>query len=405
LLTVDGVRSDVAVLPRGATEPRAVVESAADGRYVEPSHIVYVRDSLLMAVPFDLDRLAVTGAPFALEEDVLVAAGTGRPAMNSGAAQFDVSRSGTMVFATGGLYPAEPSRLVWVDRSGHVEAIHTSTGGFTRPRLSPDGRRFVVSLKPASPAEPSGVYIGDLARNALTPLTRTNEWGPMWSADGSHILFMQEDGMGRIRADASAPIERLHDGIAYPHTMTRDGATLVFAKPSSDAGSNIWMMSLGPDPTPRPLLNSPANEAWAELSPDSKWLAYGSDSSGRFEVYVQPFPDPGQREQISFGGGDSPLWSRSGRELFFLNRGDQPGTLRMYVVDVTLRSTITSGQPRPLFEGRFGRTGGPTAYDVSADGSRFLMTEWLDLPKQPVTRLRVVLNWFDELRRAQNLSR
>jgi eukaryotic-like serine/threonine-protein kinase len=367
---------------------------------------VFARDSLLMAVPFDLDRLAVTGASFALEEDVLVAGGSGRPAVNSGAAQFDVAPSGTLVFATGGLFPAEPSRLVWVDRSGRIEAIHTSTGGFTRPRLSPDGRRIAVSLQPASPAEPSGVYIGDLARNALTPLTRTNEWAPMWSTDGSQILFMQEGGIGRVRADGSAPIERLLEGIAYPHTITPDGATLLFQKPSADAGSNIWMMSLGADRTPRPLLNSPANEAWAELSPDGKWLAYGTDSSGHFEVYVQPFPGPGQREQISFGDGDSPLWNRNGRELFFLGRrGDQPGTVSVHAVDVTTGNAFTAGKPRLLFEGRFGRTGGPTAYDVSLDGSRFLMTEWLDPPKQPVTRIHVVLNWFDELRRAQSLSK
>jgi hypothetical protein len=340
-----------------------------------------------------------------LEEDVLVADGSARPAANSGAVQFDVSRSGTLVFATGGLYPAEPSRVVWVDRSGHVEALHTATGVFTRPRLSPDGRRIAVSLQPASRAEPSGIYVGDLARNALTPLTRTNEWGPLWSADGSHVLFMQADGIGRVRADGSAPIERLHAGLAYPHTITRDGATLLFQKPSSNAGSNIWMMSLGADRTPRPLLNSPANESWAELSPDDKWLAYGSDSSGRFEVYVQPFPGPGQREQISYGGGDSPLWSRNGRELFFLTPGDQPGAVRVNTVDVTPGSAFTSGKPRVLFQGRFGRTGGPTAYDVAPDGRRFLMTEFLDPPRQPVTRIHVVLNWFEELRRAQNLNK
>ena len=405
LLTLSNFRSDVAVLPRGETEPRLLIESATDARYVEPSHLVFAREGLLMAVPFDLDRLAVTGAPFALEEDVLLADGSGRPALNSGAAQFDVSRSGTLVFATGGLYPAEPSRVVWVDRSGRVEPIHTATGGFTRPRLSPDGRRFAVSLGAASPTEPSGIYIGDLARNALTPLTRTREWGPMWSADGTQILFRQEDGMGRVRADGSAPIERLHEGTAYPLSITRDGATLLFQMPSADSGSNVWMMAIGGDRTARPLLNSPANESWAELSPDGKWLAYGSDSSGRFEVYVQPFPGPGQREQISYGGGDSPLWSRNGRELFFMTGGDQPGIVRVNAVDVTLGGAFTSGEPRVLFEGRFGRTGSPTAYDVSPDGRRLLMTEYLDPPKQPVTRMRVVLNWFEELRRAQNLSK
>jgi len=405
LLTVDGDPSQVAVLPRGASEPRRLIEAATDARYVEPSHLVFARDALLMAVPFDLDRLAVTGAPFALEEDLLISDGSGRPAANSGAAHFDVARSGTLVFATGGRYPAEPSRVVWVDRAGRVEALQTSTGGFTRPRLSPDGRRVAVTLRPASAAEPSGIYIADLARNALTPLTRGGEWGPLWSADGSEVLFMMTDGMGRVRADGSAPIERLLQGTAYPHTITRDGATLVFQKTGRDSGADIWVMPLGTDRTPRPLLNSPANESWAELSPDGKWLAYGSDSSGRPEVYVQSFPGPGTREQISSGGGDSPLWNRNGRELFYLSRGEAPGTIRVNTVDVTLGSTVTAGTPRQLFEGRFGRTGGPTAYDVSLDGSRLLMSESLVPPIQPVTRIRVVLNWFEELRRAQTLSK
>jgi hypothetical protein len=216
----------------------------------------------------------------------------------------------------------------------------------------------------------------------LTRLTTTREWGPLWSADGSHVLFMQADGMGRVRLDGSAPIERLHDTLAYPHTVTPDGRAVLFQKPGQATGSDIWIMSLAEDRSARPLLNSPANEAWAELSPDGKWLAYGADWSGRFEVYIQPFPGPRPREQVSFGGGDSPLWSRSGRELFFLTPGDAPGTVRMNAVEVTIGTAFTSGKPRVLFQGRFGRTGGPTAYDVSPDGRRFLTIEYLDPAKQ-----------------------
>ena len=250
-----------------------------------------------------------------------------------------------------------------------------------------------------------GIYIADLVRKGLTPLTRTDEWGPLWSAERLAGPVQAGGCIGRVRADGSASIERLHDESAYPHSITHDGAALLFQKTSSDAGSDIWMMSLGAERTPRPVLSSPANESWAEVSPDGKWLAYGSDSSGRFEVYVQPFPGQGQREQISIGGGNSPLWSRNDRKLFFLTSGDQPGTVRLNSVDVTPGSAFAAGKPRPLFTGRFGHTGGPTAYDVSADGSRFLMCKFLDPPKQPVTRVRVVLNWFEELRRAQNLSR
>jgi len=155
----------------------------------------------------------------------------------------------------------------------------------------------------------------------------------------------------------------------------------------------------------RPYLSGVSSASKPSFSPDGRWLAYESAETGRIEVYVQSFPGPGTREQISSGGGDSPLWNRNGRELFYLSRGEAPGTIRVNTVDVTLGSTVTAGTPRQLFEGRFGRTGGPTAYDVSLDGSRLLMSESLVPPIQPVTRIRVVLNWFEELRRAQTLSK
>ena len=404
LLTLAGEDgSSIAVLPPGITEPRVLIESGTDGRFVAPSHIVFARDELLMAVPFDLDRLEITGTPFALEENVMVADGASAPAANSGAAAFDVARAGTLVFATGGRYPPQPERLVWVDRSGRIEEIKTSAGGFAVPRLSPDGRRVAVALPAAAGGQPDGIALVDLERNAITPLTRAGEWGPLWSPDGRQILFSQSGGMGRVRADGSSAIERLGNARGYPHSVTADGRTLLFGTVGPDSGSDIWTMPLDGTGPPKPLLNSPANEAWAALSPDEKWLAYGSDSSGRFEVYVQPFPALGSREQISVGGGDSPLWRRDGRELFYLTSAE--GRATVHAVDVSTGSIFTSGKPRPLFTGRFNRTGSPTAYDVSPDGARFLLSERLDPPSQPVTRVQVVLNWFEELRKAQALNR
>jgi hypothetical protein len=139
LLTVSEPSRAVAVLTPAATEPRRLIESAADGRHVETGHILYAgEDGLLMAVPFDLDRLAVTGTAFAVEENIMLADGSGAPAANSSAAQFDVASSRTLVFATGGSFTAVPSRPVWVDRSGRIEPIETAAGNFSRPQLSPD---------------------------------------------------------------------------------------------------------------------------------------------------------------------------------------------------------------------------------------------------------------------------
>jgi eukaryotic-like serine/threonine-protein kinase len=392
LLTLRGPRA--AVLPTGETNVRVVLDSATNARYVAPGHLVFARDGQLMAAPFDLESLSVNGEPVALVNDVMEATGSARPAANSGAAQFAVAASGTLVYASGGMYPPELSRPVWVDRSGRIEPLDAPPGGYTRPRLSPDGRHVAVTYRPVSPREPSGIFIFDLERRAATRLTRDGEWGPLWSTDGSRVLFMQNDGLGQTRADGSGSIERLRARLSYPLSVSPDGTMLAFHTLDPQTGADIWLMTLA-DRTERPLVRTAANETWAEISPDGRWFVYGANTSGRYEIYIDRFPNGGMRQRISVDGGSSPLWSRSGRELFFV-RG--AALDEVWVVDVTAGNTFTAGTPRRLFTGRFGMTGAPTAYDISLDGSRLLMTEELEPPKQPVTRLHVVLNWQEELK-------
>jgi hypothetical protein len=147
----------------------------------------------------------------------------------------------------------------------------------------------------------------------------------------------------------------------------------------------------------RPWLKTPANEAWAEFSPDGKWMAYASDVSGRFEVYVQPFPGPGPRQQVSIDGANSPLWSRDGKRLFFVTR--EPDKTKIQAVDVGPGNPPSFSRPHILFSGNYGTLGGPTSYDVAPDGKSLLMVEYLDPPPTPTTALHVVLNWTQELRR------
>ena len=399
LLTQSADRANIALLPRGAKEPQVIIESATDGRYVASGHIVFTRDGLLMGVPFDLERLVVTGAPFALVDDVMEA--------NTGTAQFHVTPSGTLVYAAGGRSPEHPTRLVWVDRSGQVEPIETPVGSYVRPRLSTDGRRVAITTFDApGPRADRGLVIIDLERNASTRLKVKEAWGPLWSRDGQDVYLAQNDGLGRTHADGSGPVERLHEGPGptYPHSTSPDGSVLAVQRFSPHTSSDIWLLSLGTDHTPRPLLQSSANEAWAEFSPDGRWLAYGSDTSGQYQVYVQPFPGSGPRQQISFEGASSPLWARSGRELFYVVSG-KSGAVTLRVVDVAPGPKFTVGKPRDLFTGHFIMAGGPTAYDVSLDDKRLLLVQELDSPKLPATRLRVVLNWFGELRRAQGMNK
>jgi len=157
-------------------------------------------------------------------------------------------------------------------------------------------------------------------------------------------------------------------------------------------GSDIWALAAAGDRQSRVVVRSPGNDGYPRLSPDGRWLAYVSNESGRSEVFVQPYPGPGTRVQISADGGIEPLWSRDGRELFYRN-GE-----RMMAVDVTTAPTFRAGTPRVLSEGRFlFSPNGVAGYDVAADG-RFLMIQPLH-PDPPTNQIQVVLNWFDELRR------
>jgi eukaryotic-like serine/threonine-protein kinase len=150
---------------------------------------------------------------------------------------------------------------------------------------------------------------------------------------------------------------------------------------------------------PQPLIQTPSNDAYPDLSPDGRWLAYASDDGGRSEVYVRPFPGPGGRQQISTSGGTAPAWGKNSRELFYMSPTDESGTIAMMAVDVST-GTPFKGMPKVLFKGRrVAHMQGLRGYDVTRDGQRFIMAQWVDAPPpQPVTEINLVLNWIDELK-------
>jgi serine/threonine-protein kinase len=396
-------RSEIAVLPRGETTPRILVKDGADARYSPSGHLVFVRHGTLMGIRFDLTRLTVTGEPVALIEGVQHASGSGAPGANSQAGQFDLADSGTLVFATGGLYPATPSRLGWISRTGQVEPLTSPAGEYVVPRLSPDGSRIAVTYYPASASrEDGGIFILDLARGSFRRIAGADAWGPKWSHDGAGVYFRLPRGLGIAPADGSGPPDVRFDSPApaFPSAISPDGSTLVFLTGSPASGSDIWTLALGGDRSAKPWLQTSATEAWPDLSPDGRWMAYGSDSSGKTEVYVRPFPGPGSPQQVSVDGGDSARWSRDGREIFYHVRRvvDGQSVACMMAVDVTITATVTAGRPHQLFCGNYMTVGGPTGYDLSKDGRRFLMVQFLDQPKQPITHLSVITNWTEMLR-------
>ena len=303
-----------------------LVTGGSDGRYVSSGHLIYVRLGTLMAVPFDLVRLAVTGGATGVIDGVMQAADRNLSDMaNTLAGQFTVSDTGALVYLTGGAVAGAERSLAWVDRHGTSQALRVPPRPYFVPRLSPDGQRVAVST-----TEIRQVWSFDIARGALSPVTLDGQSGyGIFSPDGKRIVFRSgaaggEDNLYWRAADGSGDVERLTTSARSqtPGSWSPDGTTLAFVEEGDSTGTgffqfDIWALSIG-DRKTRALIHTAANEMTPEFSPDGRWLAYVSNESGRNEVYVQPYPGPGERHLISTNGGEQPAWSANGRELFYV---------------------------------------------------------------------------------------
>ena len=375
----------------GTGERRVLAQGAGSGRYVASGHLVYNRDGAqnLMALPFDLARLQVAGGPaVALVEQVWEGGAEG--------AQFAVSDAGTMAYVSSHPHRYE-RRLVWIDRQGKVEPTSAPPRPYYDPRISPDGQQVAVSSEEST----ERVWTYNFARATLTALTSAgvSSQSPVWMTAGMRIVYRGTRlGFRNLfwrAADGSDEEERLTTGenVQAPVSVSPDGTRLSYNESDRTTGNDIWMVTLDGDRKRERFLKTSASEANGHFSSDGQWLAYVSDVSGRSEVYVQPFPGPGGKWTISTEGGDEPVWSRDGRELFYRN-----GNVLM-AVPITLQPTFAAGVPRPLFRSDFEPSGTNTSgYDVSPDGRRFLMIQPTE-PEQPATQVSVVINWFEELRR------
>jgi serine/threonine protein kinase/Tol biopolymer transport system component len=398
--------ADVLVRSLSTGVEKVLFSDGADARYVSSGHIVFMRRGKLMAVPFDLERLTVTGGAVALVDDVMQAANMGNSGNDTGAGQFAVSRSGTLVYVTGGVEDDQPRELVWVRRDGTVEPVGAPHREFGGPRLSPDGRR--IAMFTAASLEDGGnrLWVYDIAQRALTPVTTSDErilWG-VWSPDSARLAY---EVLLPGRANLSS---RAADGTGRPHGITspgplnqaptswsRDGV-LAFVQSGEAINNDIWVVDMQGDSQPRPVVQSDANEQHPTFSPDGKWLAYSSNASGRWDVYVQPYPGPGPRVVVSSGGGIAPAWRGDGGELYYSAPGQDVDVMTAVTVTATA-SHFSAGPPRPLFPNRFGSTTPARGYDVTPDGQRFLMVRGVDAPPPRPRRMVLVENWGEELRR------
>ena len=324
--------------------------------------------------------------------------------------QYSVSATGSLVYVAGKPPPAPQARLVWVSRDGTEQSIGAPPRLYNQPRLSPDGRRVAIDVIEST----TQVWLYDLTRDTFSPFTfEGDNRHAVWAPDGKRLAFMStRDGGRQIfwkRADGSGDAEPLSGGgsttapdvFNIPCSWSRNGL-LAFARLAPAAAAELCVLRLDDGSTMRSGATAPvftrtrAADGAPQLSPDGRWMAYASEESGRREIYVQAFPGPGGRSQVSSDGGNEPLWRASGSELFYRS-GD-----RMMAVDISTDGEFLAGKPRQLFQGSYVLAGGGYAraqYDVSPDGQRFLMLKAVEQKSNPLTQIHVVLNWSDELSR------
>jgi len=341
-----------------------------------------------MAAPFDPQRLMVTGTAVPVVGGVLQSPG-------NGAAQYSFSATGSLVYVPGGSQ-ANQSSLVWVNRNGKEEPLAAPAHAYRGPRLSPDGRRIAVGIE----EQETQVWLYDLSRETLTRLTfegNTN-YAPVWTPDGKRIAFTSnKEGPSNVfwqLADGSGGLERLTTSEYFqgPFSWSPDGQLLTFLEITPTTGYDISVLHMQ-DRKAQSFLRTPFNESAQSFSPDGRWLVYISDESGRNEIYVQPYPGPGGKWQISTDGGTEPVWNRNGRELFYRSGN------KMIAVDIATQPSFAAGKPRILFEEPYLPTSATSPnYDVTPDGQRFLMLKPTEQALAAPTQINVVLNWFEELK-------
>jgi serine/threonine-protein kinase len=327
---------------------------------------------------------------------------------NSGVANYDISASGDLIYVPG--YADKGMRtLVWVNRNGQAELLPLPARPYLHPRISPDMHQLAIEIEGPN----HDFYTYDFARGVLSKMTTdgVSHW-PIWSPDGTQLVYrsgpMMAWRMWSVPADRSRPAEQLPgSGISQnAESWSPDGHAIAYTALTPEQGSHIMVESLEGSQESRPFADLKAPAGSPKFSPDGHWIAYCSNESGMAQVYVQAFPGPGAKIQVSNDGGTDPVWKRNGGELYFRNSDE------MMAVAVSTTPTFTAGHPRTLWKGHYSHgmstsCGPPGAtssnYDVTADGQRFLIIKD-EAPDTAFSRqIVVVLNWADEVTRLSRI--
>jgi serine/threonine-protein kinase len=386
----DDSLAQIGVLDVNTLEAKVVLTGGTDARYASTGHLVYASGQTLKAVPFDQETHQTTGDAVSLP-DMAIATRA-----DSGAADFAVSDTGTLLFITPNAFTLLRT-LSWLDRQGKEEPLALAPARYADPRISPDGTRVAFTITGAN----RNVWIWNLQRASLTRLTSgpTEELFPVWSRDSRRVFFSSDrtgnmdvysqaaDGATRERVEFAGP------GAQFSLSFTPDGARLLLGEGAKD----LSVLNLARPDRLEPLLHGEFVARLGVVSPDGNWLAYESNESGdQFEIFLRPFPDvSGRREKVSIAGGRFPVWGPKGsNELFFV---DLDGG--MMAASVTLSPSLSLGRVTRLFEWEKPPRGGSgTPYDVSPIDGRFLL-EKVASEGPGAINISVVLNWTEEMKR------
>jgi serine/threonine-protein kinase len=390
LVAAEGAAPRIALLNLKTLNSRVVIQEGSNPVYMRSGQLVYASGSAVKAVAFDTSTGTTRGDSTVVPDTAILY----RP--ESGAAEFAVSQSGTLVSI-----PRDENsnrsmrRLTWIDREGREDSIPIRPAFMGYPRISPDGNFVALDVTAATGRD---IWILNLDRLSLTQLTDGpgEDMLPVWSPDGRRVFF-SSDRSGNFDiysqpADGAtgAKLEFASPGMQAAQGFTPDGTALTVYENFQDTS----LLRFAEPTRLTPVLHSEFDERLALVSPDGRWVVYESnESGGRFEIFVRPFPDAGgRREQVSITGGRYPRWAPSGRsEITYVNPDGE-----MMAVPVTLSPTLSLGRPAKLFQWVKpipGRSGSP--YDVSPKDGRFLVTKPLAENATAITQVSVVLNFLE----------
>ena len=400
--------ADIFVYSIASGQRKIVQRGGFYARYVASGQVVYIHEGTLFAVPFDLKRLTATGQPAPILEGVLATP-------TSGGAQFSFSDTGNLVYVAGrGAVPGVS--IYWMDRAGKFSPLRETPGVYYNPAFSPDGKRLALET---DDGKRSDIWVYEWERDGFTRLTFAGETNsnPVWTGDGQRIVYSSTEGGGVpnlwwIRADGAGDAQRLSESKSqqYAGSWRPDGKVLAFRQLNPDTGLDIVTLSVEGDEKsgwkpgePKFFVKSTFDETEPAFSPDGRWLAYASNESGSYEVYVRPFPGPGGKWQVSTGGGTYPKWSRNGKELFYRTAEE-----KIMVVTYTVSGdSFHADKPQLWSPGQFTDRGpGNYNFDLHPDGKRFAVLKTPGTESAAaVNKVSFVLNFFDEISRKVQIGK